>query len=113
MEKFYQLDKLQEFAEDNQEFLLEMIQLFIQNTSMVLKDMETAISTKDQDKLRRLAHSIKSNIRTYGLQMALEPALYLEKDQPADWKQIDMQFSLFKMVCTKAMEQMKEEFALS
>jgi HPt (histidine-containing phosphotransfer) domain-containing protein len=113
-EKFYRLDQLKELADGNQEFILEMVQLFIKNTGMVMKDMEAAIHEKNKDRLRRLAHSIKSNIRTYGIHNALESILFLEKDQAEpQWEEIQRQFSLFRGISEKAMDQMREEFSLS
>ena len=113
-EKLYKLDMLNDLAEGNREFIMDMIQLFIVNTSMVLMDMAESIETKNNKRLKSLAHSIKSNIRTYGISSALEPVISMEAgcDVP-DWERLGLQFQEFRRVCEIAMEQMKKGEALS
>src|SRR5690606_32774063 len=55
----FDLAYLRSISDNNQEFLQEMIQTFIQTIPPVLKDMKQSLDRKDWKKLSRLAHQIK------------------------------------------------------
>ena len=48
------------------EFVLELIDTFLQEAPSMLNDLRDALAAKDADKFRRTAHSLKSNSNTFG-----------------------------------------------
>ena len=48
------------------EFVLELIDTFLQEAPSMLNDLRDALAAKDADKFRRTAHSVKSNSNTFG-----------------------------------------------
>ena len=60
------LDALREMVGGDSAFLAEMIDTFLQDTPGLISDMQTAATLADPDALRRAAHTLKSNSRTFG-----------------------------------------------
>ena len=48
------------------EFVLELVDTFLQEAPAMLEDLRRALAAKDADKFRRTAHSLKSNSNTFG-----------------------------------------------
>jgi HPt (histidine-containing phosphotransfer) domain-containing protein len=48
------------------EFVLELVDTFLQEAPVMLDDLRRALAAKDADKFRRIAHSLKSNCNTFG-----------------------------------------------
>ncbi len=60
------LADLREMVGGDQGFLAEMIDTFLDDGPARLAEMETATLTGDTPGLRRAAHTLKSNFRTFG-----------------------------------------------
>ena len=48
------------------EFVLELVDTFLQEAPVMLEDLRGALVAKDPEKFRRTAHSLKSNSNTFG-----------------------------------------------
>ena len=48
------------------EFVLELVDTFLQEAPAMLEDLRRALAAKDAEKFRRTAHSLKSNSNTFG-----------------------------------------------
>jgi histidine phosphotransfer protein HptB len=48
------------------EFVLELVDTFLEEAPTMLDDLRDALVTKNADKFRRAAHSLKSNCNTFG-----------------------------------------------
>ena len=48
------------------EFVLELVDTFLQEAPVMLQELRGALAAKDADKFRRIAHSLKSNSNTFG-----------------------------------------------
>jgi HPt (histidine-containing phosphotransfer) domain-containing protein len=48
------------------EFVLELVDTFLQEAPTMLDDLRRALAAKDAEKFRRTAHSLKSNSNTFG-----------------------------------------------
>ena len=48
------------------DFIIELINTFLEDTPAQMATMKNALATKDVDAFRRAAHSIKSNAATFG-----------------------------------------------
>ena len=49
-----------------EDFINELIDAFLDDAPNMLKNMKTALETKDVESFRRNAHSMKSNANTFG-----------------------------------------------
>jgi HPt (histidine-containing phosphotransfer) domain-containing protein len=48
------------------QFVLELVDTFLQEAPTMLDELRRALAAKDADKFRRAAHSLKSNSNTFG-----------------------------------------------
>ena len=48
------------------DFVKELVDTFLEEAPTMLSDMGAALASKDADKFRRAAHSLKSNSNTFG-----------------------------------------------
>ena len=48
------------------EFVVELVDTFLQEAPTMLEDLRRALAAKDAEKFRRTAHSLKSNSNTFG-----------------------------------------------
>ena len=114
-DKAYNLDQLREIAEGNEEFIVEMVQLFIINTRMVLTDLKAQIEERNSEKVSKLAHSIKPNMNTYGIPGAAEKLIFIEKEgAPAgQWELVSDSYSKVHTLVEQAILQMEKDFKLS
>ena len=48
------------------EFVLELVDTFLQEAPAMLDELRRALAAQDADKFRRIAHSLKSNSNTFG-----------------------------------------------
>ncbi len=60
------LSELHEMVGGDREFLVEMIDTFLDDGPVRLAEMDAAAGAGDATALRRAAHTLKSNCRTFG-----------------------------------------------
>ena len=60
------LDTLLELTGGDTAFLAEMIDTFLEDTPTIIAEMRSAAASGDPASLRRAAHTLKSNSRTFG-----------------------------------------------
>ncbi|MEO8344759.1 MAG: Hpt domain-containing protein [Betaproteobacteria bacterium] len=48
------------------EFVIELVDTFLTEAPVMLKDLRDALAVQDADRFRRAAHSLKSNSNTFG-----------------------------------------------
>jgi HPt (histidine-containing phosphotransfer) domain-containing protein len=60
------LDALIETTGGDPDFFAEMIDTFLADSPQLVAEMQTATSSADTQALRRAAHTLKSNSRTFG-----------------------------------------------
>jgi histidine phosphotransfer protein HptB len=48
------------------DFVKELVQTFLDDAPVMLKDLRSAFEARDADRFRRAAHSLKSNSMTFG-----------------------------------------------
>lgn len=76
----FDLGYLRSISDNNQEFLQEMIQTFVQSIPPVLQEMEMALKTTDWKKLARLAHQIKPSFGLLGINSLKKGVFYIEEN---------------------------------
>jgi histidine phosphotransfer protein HptB len=61
-----------------EEFIGELIDTFLEDSSSLMAEMRSALAAKDADSFRRAAHTLKSNAATFGAVGLAELARELE-----------------------------------
>lgn len=85
------LDQLQELSGDGSLSLVtEIFQVYLDTTPPALNEIDQALKTQDNAKIRKLAHSIKSSSASLGLLQVASLCLSLEKseDEKIEFDQI-------------------------
>ncbi|MGB5461117.1 MAG: Hpt domain-containing protein, partial [Eudoraea sp.] len=58
----YSLDKINEMAEGDEDFINSVISVFLEEVPQDLEDLEKAIENGDYENVYKLAHKIKPNV---------------------------------------------------
>ena len=74
----YNLDKIKEMAEGDEEFVLSVISVFLEEVPLDLRDLEEAIEASHYDQVYKLAHKIKPNVDLLGMEQTRAIALEIE-----------------------------------
>ncbi|MBT1703454.1 ATP-binding protein [Chryseosolibacter indicus] len=74
----YDFTYLKSVSDNNEEFIKEMIQTFIQTVPAVLDEMTTSSTAKDWEKLSKLAHQIKPSLALMGMTDLRAKVVYIE-----------------------------------
>ena len=74
----YSLDKINEMAEGDEDFILSVVSVFLEEVPTDLNDLEQAIQTKNYEQIYKLAHKIKPNVDLLGMEQPRAIALEIE-----------------------------------
>jgi CheY-like chemotaxis protein len=74
----FDLAALRERVENDLELLDEMIELYLSSSPLLLAELETAIKSRDREKLSRSAHTLKGVLKNMCANACAEAALQLE-----------------------------------
>lgn len=74
----YNLDKIQEMAEGDEEFTISVISVFLDEVPADLYELEKSLGLKDYEAVYKLAHKIKPNVDLLGMEQARAVALQIE-----------------------------------
>jgi PAS domain S-box-containing protein len=80
----FDLSYLRSISDNNEQFLSEMMQTFVQSMPPVLAEMSTCLSEKNWYRLSRLAHQVKPSFGLMGMDDLRKTVFYIE--QNADQK---------------------------
>lgn len=108
----YSLDKINEMAEGDQEFINSVISVFLEEVPQDLEDLEMAIANKDYENVYKLAHKIKPNVDLLGMEQARITALDIETMGKSEAKsmQIEQLFPLLKKDIQQVVTELKNDF---
>ncbi|MFM1877522.1 MAG: hypothetical protein RLZZ241_388 [Bacteroidota bacterium] len=111
----YNLDKINEMAEGDNEFVLSVISVFLEEVPEDLKNLESAIETGDYEQTYKLAHKIKPNVDLLGLEQARLSALEIETTgrNSGDWEYIQKLFPVLKAAVDQVIEELRRDFDLA
>lgn len=110
----YSLDKINEMAEGDTEFISSVISVFLEEVPLDLEALETAIEGKDFDNVYKLAHKIKPNVDLLGMEQTRAIALEIEtlgKD-PENEEEIKEKFPILKKDVHQVVSELKKDFNL-
>lgn len=83
-------DTLRKHVGDSEEMLLLSCSKFLDHSSKYIEDLQHAVNEKNQEELKRLAHSFKSITSTFGCTKTYEKLVDLEKNSATySWSTIE------------------------
>ena len=74
----YSLDKINEMAEGDQEFIQSIVTVFLEEVPVDLEALEQAVEASDFEQIYKLSHKIKPNVDLLGMEATRILALEME-----------------------------------
>jgi HPt (histidine-containing phosphotransfer) domain-containing protein len=110
----YNLDKINEMAEGDEDFIISVISVFLEEVPEDLEGLEKAIGARDYDNVYKLAHKIKPNVDILGMEQARANALEIETlgKSNGSMSEIEERFPVLKKDVLQVMSELKNDFDL-
>lgn len=110
----YNLDKINEMAEGDQDFITSVISVFLEEVPVDLEGLEKAIAERDFENVYKLAHKIKPNVDLLGMEQTRATALEIETlgKTTANLDEIVEKFPLLKKDVLQVVSELKKDFDL-
>ncbi len=110
----YNLDKINEMADGDLDFINSVISVFLEEVPQDLEDLETAISRGDYDSVYKLAHKIKPNVDLLGMEQSRATALEIETlgKSAVNSAEIEKKFPALKKDIHQVISELKKDFNL-
>jgi HPt (histidine-containing phosphotransfer) domain-containing protein len=110
----YNLSKVYALSDNDPEFVMQIIELFVTEVPQDLKQIENGIKEKDHKQAYAYAHKIKPTLDLLGMTMAYEEILQVEAWTRAEGKrkEIDATFDSIQDQVDKAIKEIKKDFEL-
>ena len=95
----------------NIEFANKIIEIFQRDTPVNLKDLRTAFREKDESKINKLGHKIKSSFRMFKMNEPYERCLWIENfsSKINSWKELEENITLLEKECEKYLSESNKE----
>ncbi len=108
----YSLDKINEMAEGDTDFILSVISVFLEEVPEDLETLETAIANKDFNQIYKMAHKIKPNVDLLGMEQTRANALEIETLGKAEgnFEDIQTKFPLLKKDVEQVIMELKKDY---
>ena len=84
--KLFDLSRLIKMSNNNNEFIIRMVNLFIENTSIMLDQIEAAQQKSDFEKVKALAHKLKSSVDIICIASTKEMVVFIEQESLSENK---------------------------
>lgn len=110
----YNLSKVYALSDNDPEFVLQIITLFVTEVPQDLKQIEIGIKEKDHKQAYAFAHKIKPTLDLLGMTMAYEEILQVEVWTKAEGKkkEIEATFKSIQDQVEKAIKEIKKDFEI-
>ncbi|RIV67586.1 Hpt domain-containing protein [Flagellimonas aequoris] len=110
----YSLDKINEMAEGDDDFITSVISVFLEEVPEDLEGLEKAINERDHESVYKLAHKIKPNVDILGMEQTRAMALEIETmgKSVASMEEIEGKFPLLKKDILQVVSELKKDFNL-
>ena len=108
----YNLDKINEMAEGDEDFISSVISVFLEEVPQDLEGLEIALNEKNHEQAYQLAHKIKPNVDLLGMDQTRATALEIETmgKQQADISQMTELFQTLKKDINQVVGELKNDF---
>ncbi len=113
--KQYDLNYLKNISGNNQEFIKEMLQTFVQSIPVSLSDMEDALNAGDLVRLARMAHQVKPSMTLLGINHLKETAVHIEelaKSNQSPTLELQLNVMEFIQTCKDIIDELSEELKM-
>ncbi|HLT50468.1 MAG TPA: Hpt domain-containing protein [Arenibacter sp.] len=110
----YNLDKIQEMADGDEDFIVSVVTVFLEEVPTDLNELERALEHKDYDAVYKLAHKIKPNVDLLGMEPARAVALQIETfgRKGENREEIERLVPLLKKDIHQVISELKNDFKL-
>ncbi|ADY28318.1 MULTISPECIES: Hpt domain-containing protein [Cellulophaga] len=110
----YSLDKLNEMADGDNDFINSVVSVFLEEVPEDLGLLEKAIESRDYEPTYQLAHKIKPNVDLLGMEQTRAAAYEIESlgKQQGDFNEIDKIFKTLKVDVEQVVVELKNDFNL-
>ncbi|MDC6351898.1 Hpt domain-containing protein [Zeaxanthinibacter sp. PT1] len=108
----YNLDKINEMAEGDEDFVLSVISVFLEEVPVDLEALEQGISSRDHHLVYQMAHKIKPNVDLLGMEQTRATALEIETlgKNEANMDEIEKRFPTLKTDVLQVISELKKDF---
>lgn len=110
----YSLDKINEMAEGDDEFIISVISVFLEEVPADLEALEKALEEMDFEQVYQLAHKIKPNVDLLGMDQTRAVALEIETlgKNKASIEEMKKVFPILKTDIAQVVSELKKDFNL-
>ena len=110
----YNLSKVYALSDNDPEFVMQIISLFVTEVPQDLMQIEQGIKDKDHKQAYAYAHKIKPTLDLLGMTMAYEEILQVEAWTRAEGKkkEIEATFDSIQDQVDKAIKEIKKDFEI-
>ena len=108
----YNLSKVYELSDNDTEFVMQIISLFVTEVPQDLIQIEQGIKDKEHKQVYAYAHKIKPTLDLLGMTMAYEEILQVEAWTRSEGKkkEIEATFESIQNQVNKAIKEIKKDF---
>lgn len=110
----YNLDKLNEMADGDEDFINSVISVFLEEVPQDLEGLESALEQQNYEQVYQLAHKIKPNVDLLGMEQTRAVALQIETlgKSSANMNEIQKVFPILKKDIHQVVSELKKDFNL-
>lgn len=110
----YNLDKINEMAEGDEDFINSVLSVFLEEVPQDLEGLESALEQENYEQVYQLAHKIKPNVDLLGMGQTRDVALQIETlgKNEANMSEIQEIFPVLKKDIHQVVSELKKDFDL-
>ncbi len=110
----YNLDKINEMAGGDEDFINSVISVFLEEVPQDLEGLENALAQQNYEQVYQLAHKIKPNVDLLGMEQTRAIALQIETlgKNEANMSEIRDIFPTLKKDVHQVISELKKDFDL-
>ena len=110
----YSLDKLNEMADGDEDFISSVISVFLEEVPQDLERLEVALENENYQQVYQLAHKIKPNVDLLGMEQTRAAALEMETlgKSEANMAEIKNTFPILKKDVDQVVAELRKDFNL-
>ena len=110
----YNLDKINEMADGDEDFITSVISVFLEEVPQDLEGLEAALEKEDYEQVYQLAHKIKPNVDLLGMEQTRAIALEIETlgKNVANMNDIKAVFPALKKDVLQVVSELQKDFGL-
>ena len=115
MKKKYDLKQLKKLADGDDDFVKEMIELFVENAPINLDEIKASLDNKDYNSIGYLAHKIKPSLDLMGLSNLKKDIIKLEElsQYGEDYDKISKIIVNLDSYCKVVISDLKKDFNIN